>query len=199
MEPRETVELHEASVESQAPIEVELRGLLTPTQYHALQQRLLDEGVPCQADDKESYFFNFPRGVLKVCDEISQDRGKISLKLGKEAEGALEEHEIFISRDQVNAAITLLVACGYGEPHQVTQDRMNYALPTATLSLKFTEDFRHHFELEGEPVYDPSFVEEEKRRLRSICLEYGLVPLEPEEIEERVNSIKRRIGFDAME
>ena len=174
-------------------IEVELRGLLTLEAYNALQQRLLDEDVPCEADDKETYFFQFPPGILKVCDEISKDRGKISLKLGKEEQGALEEYEILILRDQVNAALTLFAAHGYGEPHQVTQDRTNYALPTATLSLKFTEDFRHHFELEGEPVYDPSFVEEEKQRLRGICREYGLVPMEPEEIEARIKAIKKRI------
>lgn len=179
------------------PIEVELRGLLTKKAFDALQQHLLDEGVPCEADDKVTYFFDFPRGILKICDEISQDRGKISLKVGKEEDGALEEYEIFISRDQVNAALVLFVATGLGAPHEVTQDRMNYILPTATLSLKFTEDFRHHFELEGEPIYDLSLVEQEKQRLRAICAEYGLIPMEPEEIEERVNAIRKRIGFDA--
>ncbi len=73
-------------------------------------------------------------------------------------------------------------ALGYGEPHLVPQKRRNWFLPDATLSLKFTPDFRHHFELEGELLADESRTEGEKARLRAICGRYGLVPLEPEAI-----------------
>lgn len=187
----------EHAQKDQPLIEVELRGLLTPEAYDALQQRLLDEGVSSEADDKETYFFRFPPGILKVCDEISKDRGKISLKIGEEAQGALQEREVLLPHDQVDATLDLFRAIGYGEPHQVTQKRTNYFLPTSTLSLKFTEDFRYHFELEGEPVFDPLLVEEEKLHLRQVCAEYGLVPLEPAEVEKRIKAIKERIGFSA--
>jgi adenylate cyclase class IV len=176
-------------------IEVELRGLMSPEQYQSLIRRLNEEGVPVEADDKDTYFFNFPRGIFKVCDEISKDQGKLSLKIGSEETGALQEQEIVVGREQVPAFRNFFANLGYTDFHLVPQKRQNFFLPDSTLSLKFTEDFQHHFELEGELLEDESEVPAERERLKGICREYGLTPMEPEEIAARVQVIKKRLGF----
>lgn len=177
-------------------IEVELRGLLTQEQYDALIKRLEDEGVAVEADDKDTFFFNVPQGIFKVCDEISKGQGKLSLKIGSEETGALKEKEIIIKREQVSSFMGFFAALGYTEYHHVPQKRKNFFLKDATLSLKFTPDFQYHFELEGRILEDEALVEAEKKHLKAICDQYGIVPLEPEEIAVRVKEIRKRIGFD---
>jgi adenylate cyclase class IV len=177
-------------------IEVELRGLLTQTEYEALGRRLAAEGVAAETDDKNTYFFNVNRGVFKVCDEISKGRGKLSLKIGSEETGALQEREIIIDRGLVPPFLEFFAGLGYAERHLVPQKRRNYFLEGATLSLKFTPDFQYHFELEGNLLEDESQVEGERQKLLGLCGAYGLIPLRPEEIVERVRAIRRRIGFD---
>ncbi|MFA4954044.1 MAG: hypothetical protein WC641_01905 [Patescibacteria group bacterium] len=177
-------------------IEVELRGLLTPEEYDALIKRLEREGVAFEADDKDTFFFNVPQGIFKVCDEISKDQGKLSLKIGSEETGALKEMEIVIKREQVPSFMEFFAALGYTEYHHVPQKRKNFFLKDSTLSLKFTPDFQYHFELEGELLDDEALVEEEKKHLKSICDQYGIVPLEPEEIAAKVKEIRKQIGFD---
>lgn len=177
-------------------IEVELRGLLTEAQYNALVERLDHEGVRVEEDDKDTYFFNVPRGIFKVCNEISKGQGKLSLKVGSEETGALEEREIVFKQQQVKDFLKFFGALGYSEYHHVPQKRKNYFLDGATLSLKFTPDFQYHFELEGELIEDESLVERAKNRLKGICNTYGIVPMDPEEIASRVKEIRKRIGFD---
>ncbi len=53
-------------------IEVELRGLMTGEQQEALAARVSSEGAAAEDDDKDTYFFNVPRGIFKICDEISK-------------------------------------------------------------------------------------------------------------------------------
>lgn len=72
-------------------IEVELRGLLTEKQYQSLTEHLVKEGVTFEFDDKDTYFFNVSRGVFKLCDEISKNQDKLSLKIGVLESGALKE------------------------------------------------------------------------------------------------------------
>jgi adenylate cyclase class IV len=176
-------------------IEVELRGLLASDEHDRLIERLTREGADFEVDDKDTYFFNFPAGILKVCDESSKDSGKISLKLGDEAHGALDETEIQISREDAPRAIHLLSKLGYGDPHHVPQKRTNYFLGSATLSVKYTPEFGHHFELEGDLLDSEARIELEKQRLQEICHAYGLVPLEPGVLEARIKDIRKRIGF----
>ncbi len=177
-------------------IEVELRGLLTKEQYDALTRRLKDEGTAFEADDKDTYFFNVKNGIFKVCDEISKDQGKLSLKIGSVEMGALKEKEIVIPREQVPLFIDFFAMLGYADYHHVLQKRENFFLKEATLSLKFTPDFQYHFELEGALLEDENLIEQEKIRLKSICDGYGLLPMEPEEIAARIKEIRKHIGFD---
>jgi adenylate cyclase class IV len=178
-------------------IEVELRGLMTSEQATALTDRLAAAGIAQEKDDKDTYFFNVPRGIFKMCDEVSKGQGKLSLKIGSEETGALEEREIVVPRAQVADFISFFAALGYGEPHLVPQKRVNYFLPEATLSIKHTPDFQHHFEMEGRLLEDEAEIEAERARLETVCANYGLVPLTPDEITERVAAIRRRIGFAA--
>jgi adenylate cyclase class IV len=177
-------------------IEVELRGLLTKTQYNSLIQRLKKERVKFEKDDKDTYFFNVPDGVFKLCDEKAKSRGKISLKIGKEETGALEEMEIIIKRDQIKPFFNIFAALGYIDFHHVPQKRKNYFLNGAELALKFTPDFQYHFELEGELLNNVKQINKEREKLLDICHHYKIVPLEPAEIASRIKEIRQRIGFE---
>lgn len=179
------------------PIEVELRGFLTEEQYNALILRLKNEGIDSEEDDKDTFFFNVQKGIFKVCDEISKDKAKLSLKIGSEETGALKELEIAIPREQVKIFMSFFAALGYSDFHHVPQKRINFFLKNSILSLKFTPDFQYHFELEGRPLEDEALVENEKLMLRHVCGQYGIIPLEPEEVAAKVKEIRKRIGFDA--
>jgi hypothetical protein len=177
-------------------IEVELRGLLTKNEYESLLKRLDRKKIPHEDDDKNTYFFNVPKGIFKLCDEISKNRGKISLKLGAEETGALDEREIIINRRQIKEFIDLFGMLGYTKYHLVPQKRINFFLPSAELSIKYTPNFKYHFELEGKPISDRRKIEKEKKRLKKICADYGLTPLTPEEIATQVKKVKKKIGFE---
>lgn len=176
-------------------IEVELRGLMTAEQVAALVARLTAEGVASEADDKDTYFFNMTRGIFKVCDDLSKNQAKLSMKIGSEANGALEELEVPLEPAKVQSLIRFLSTLGLGDPHLVPQQRTNWFLDGATLSLKFTKDFQHHFEMEGRLLEDEAEVEAERQRLHGVCADYGLTPLTPQEIAARVAEIRKRIGF----
>lgn len=177
-------------------IEVELRGLLTEEQYNSLIEHLTKDGVAFESDDKDTYFFNVSSGIFKLCDEISKDQGKLSLKLGSEETGALKEQEIVFERKLVPDFLNFFANIGFAERHLVPQKRKNFFLKDSTLSLKYTPDFEYHFELEGTLLSDESQIDAEKERLQVICKHYGLVPLTSEELTERIKTIRKRIGFD---
>ncbi|MEI7740975.1 MAG: hypothetical protein WCJ29_00550 [bacterium] len=178
-------------------IEVELRGLMAEEAFRALETRLKKEGVKCEEDDKDTYFFNVQKGTFKISDEKSRNQAKICLKVGDLETSALREVDLKIARTEVPAAIKLLVALGYEKYHLVPQKRANYFLPGAILSLKYTPDFQFHFEMESENLVDEKDIESEKAKLRKLCAEYGIVPMDPEEIAEHMKMIRKKIGFDA--
>ncbi len=177
-------------------IEIELRGLLTEKQYNSLTERLTKDGVAFESDDKDTYFFNVSSGIFKLCDEISKDRGKLSLKIGSEETGALDEQEIIFERNLVPAFLHFFAEIGFAKHHLVPQKRKNYFLKDSTLSLKYTPDFEYHFELEGALLNNESQIDAEKERLQIICKHYGLTPLTSKEIADRIRNIRKRIGFD---
>lgn len=177
-------------------IEVELRGLLTEEQYNSLTEHLVKDGVAFESDDKDTYFFNVSSGIFKLCDEISKNQGKLSLKIGTLETGALDEQEIIFERSLVPAFLHFFANIGFAEHHLVPQKRKNYFLKDSVLSLKYTPNFEYHFELEGTLLSDESQIDAEKKRLQIICKHYGLIPLTSEELADRIKTIRKRIGFD---
>ena len=79
-------------------IEVELRGVMSESKQSQLLQFFSDGGVPVQKDDKISYFFVTDGFILKVTEDIDQNRAKITVKNGDETRNILEENEVMIDK-----------------------------------------------------------------------------------------------------
>lgn len=176
-------------------VEVELRGLLDEISYRALAERLESAGTEAERDDKDTYFYDVPSGIFKICDEISKNGAKLSAKIGKEETGAMEEIEIPFDRARVEDMRKCLSAAGLTRYHQVPQKRTNFSLDGCVLSLKHTPDFGFHFELEGKPAGNEDEAARELLRLQAICERIGISPMTPAEIAGRVIAIKERLGF----
>ena len=68
-------------------IEVEVRGLLTKREYLRVSSHLNENADTKEEDSKTAYYYDFQDGILKVVDEHSTGRTKLSLKLGDEFTG----------------------------------------------------------------------------------------------------------------
>ena len=62
------------------------------------------------------------------------------------------------------------------------------------LAIKYTPDFRYHFEIEyiGNNIGQE---DEIKTYLKSVCVKLGIVPLEEKELAKKIREIKKRLNF----
>lgn len=176
--------------------EVELRGLLSEKQHDALRTDLISKGYSYSEDDKVSYFFVWDKGVFKLNDEVSQNRSKISLKIGDEVKGSLREYEVVFDRESLEGMLHIFSELGFRKFHKVDQKRKNFILNDldVEIALKYTPDFQHHFEIEyiGDQFEE---IDEIKAYLRGVCEKFGIIPLDEWELDKRIKEIKARYGL----
>ena len=173
--------------------EIELRGYLTKKQYIDLIKNLNLCGYTNEKDDKDSYFFIREKGIFKINDEISKNQAKISLKTGDEEKGRLYEKEITLDRRYVKDLLFVFKELGFTKYHKVKQKRDNFLLKDLDieLSLKYTPDFQHHFEIE----YIGNKLKSEKsiiQYLKKMCDKFNIIPLSEKELFEKIKKIKNK-------
>lgn len=179
---------------SNKKIEVEVRGILSEEQYQSLVKKLKQKADSYEQDGKISYFFVTIDRILKVTDEISKNRAKITLKLGDETENILEEIEIPIARDEVGNAVNMFKHLGFTKINRVEQKRINFNYEGVIISLKYSDDWGYHFEAEA-------LCESEKEGkntkivLEKICQNLGIIPMTGEEIRRKIEEINTRHGL----
>lgn len=173
--------------------EIELRGILGEKQYFNLIKRLNSCGYTHEKDDKISYFFVRKKGIFKINDEISKNQAKISLKLGDEEKGKLNESEVVLDRRYFNDLLFIFQKLGFTKYHKVEQKRDNFLLKDldVELSLKYTLDFQYHFEIEyfGNKIKSENKI---KKYLKKICDKFNIAPLEEKELLQKIQDIKKR-------
>lgn len=173
--------------------EVELRGQLSHQDFNRVKT-FLDANSNGVKDNKLTYFFVTQKIILKVTDEISKDKAKITIKVGDETENILEEYEINIPRKSIPNAVKLFKTLGYSKINRVEQKRINYKYKGSHISLKHTPDWGLHFEVETK-AKNKEEAAEKKLELFKICKELGIFPMTPKEIKNKIKQINKSHNF----
>lgn len=173
-------------------IEVELRGFLSKNQYLELSSRLKAEADNFEDDDKYAHFFKYENGILKIVDEVSKNQKKISLKVGNELSiNGLHEVEVYLKdQDDFNLSLEMFKLLGFETESEIHQKRTNYMYKDTVISLKYTESWSYHFEIE-KVVAEESDVNEAKRQIKDVCKELGITPLNENELAAFLKSLRK--------
>lgn len=164
--------------------EVEFRGLLTEEKYYYLLDYLSANSDYVVEDNKLADFYDISNGILKVVDEISKNKYKLSIKLGDEFAGnGMEETEVYL-RDSQSAAECrkVLNSLGYEIKSSVKQTRTNFMYKGVELAIKHTPSWSYHFEAEV-LVDDKAKVLEARKSIQSVCNELDITPMLSDELK----------------
>lgn len=173
--------------------EVELRGQLSKQDFNRVKS-FLDDNSSGVKDNKLTYFFVSKKIILKVTDERSKNKAKITIKVGDETENILKEYEICIPRKSVTGAVNLFKTLGYSKVNAVEQKRTNYKYKGSHISLKHTPDWGLHFEIETK-AKNKKQAAEKKLKLFKICKELDISPMTSEEIKNKIKQINKSHNF----
>lgn len=174
-------------------VEVELRGILSKEKFDILSNKI-DGEYSGKDDNKETYFYVTTDFILKI--ELRDNSREIFLvvKDGDETKNALEEIEIRLDSSDLHKLIKIFSILGYSKINIVKQKRRNYFLEdNIVLSLKYTEDWGYHFEIEK--IVDINDAEETKRILADRCKSFDLKFMNGPEIAEKINEINKKHGY----
>ena len=171
-------------------IEIELRGLLNKSSYQSLKNRLDVEADFLEDDNRETYFFVIPGINFKISNCISQNKAKIALKDGKESNSVNEEIEIQIMPEELENAKKIFNRLGFTKMNLSKQIRRNYTVRGINISLKWSQDWGYHFEIDS-TISSSKNLQSRKQELENFAKELGLTTLSNEEmqhISEKINT-----------
>lgn len=174
-------------------IEVEVRGFLDEESYGRVVRYLQEHATRMDEDDKTAYYYEMENGILKVVNEHSANRAKLSLKIGDEFAGmGMEECEVYLQDEgQVSSCRQMLRALGYDIKSTVYQRRTNFYYRGIDFAIKHTPDWGYHFEAE----IVVSKAEEglaARKKIDQVCGELGMTPLTPEELRDFINTLQAK-------
>ena len=168
-------------------IEVELRGLLDKSSYHKLLTFFDCEACNIECDNKTADYYYYDDGILKVVDEHSKGKAKLSLKVGDEFSGlGTQEHDVYLkSSDDIVACRIVLGNLGYRIKSTVNQTRKNYTYSGVEFSVKHTNDWGYHFE--AELVVESQFeVLEARNKIEDVCHHLGIEVMTSDDLRKFV-------------
>lgn len=130
-------------------IEIEFRAIFSKEKYESLLNFLLGNAEHLGQDDKNVFFYLLEGKLLKISDNISKNKGKITLKIGSIGESSsFEEIEFPISRGDIPVAKSLFENLGYIDPQESHQKRVNFLYRGVEIALKYSKTWGYHIELE---------------------------------------------------
>jgi adenylate cyclase class IV len=130
-------------------IEVEHRARFDKAKYDKLLRFLKINAVDLGRDDKDVCFFVLPDKLLKVANNISKKTAKITGKMNKMGHGTgFEEIEISINPRDVEKAIDLFKKFGFNSWIDSFQKRQNFRYKGVEISVKYSDHWGYHAELE---------------------------------------------------
>ena len=174
------------------PIEVEIRGLLTEAEYRGLTRHLKDSSVNISVNDRETVFFIIPGKTLKVSNYLHKNKAKIALKVGDIVKDKSQiEYELFFTPDQYETAISLFKNLGFTEIQYTSQKRTDYDYDFCTISVKWSEDWGYHYEIDT-VITDESEVYSTRQYLLDVANRLGLKVMDENEFGRRCAEIDRK-------
>ncbi len=176
-------------------IEVEFRARFDESESKRLAEYLSQNAKNLGKDDKNVYFFVLPNQLLKVAHNVSKKSAKIGLKLSKIGAGsAFEEIEFDIPIEGVSNAVRLFENLDLVDgvvKIESFQQRTNYELDGVELSLKYSEHWGHHMELEI-VVDDESKVKDAEQKIKALADTLELTLMTDDELLTLTNSIQQK-------
>jgi adenylate cyclase class IV len=166
-------------------IEVEKRGLLTEEKYNELFAFLDKHAESLGEDDKEVVYYIYDDKLLKVVNNLSKGNAKISLKMNKLGDSvAMLENEIIFSSEDFQKMKDILGSIT--NPSQIIegeQKRKNYVYKGCEIAVKWSKDYKYHFEIE-KVIENKDDVSEVEKELDGVVEELGLVSMTNDELKQ---------------
>lgn len=172
-------------------IEVELRGFLTSDKYTYLLEFFKRHGSGLEDDSKTAHYFRYDQGILKIVDEKSQGKYKLSLKEGDEYKSlGMKETEIYLkSRSDYNTAFDLLESLGFVVKSTIEQQRTNVIYKEVQFALKYTVSWGYHFEAEM-LVSDNHDIQNAQKHILDICSQLDIQTLTEAELQDFLRTLE---------
>lgn len=166
-------------------IEIELRAMFDEEKFNSLKIFLDENAEYLGQDDKDVWFFLMPDKFAKVTKNISKDTAKMTLKLNRPGRGSsdFEEIEYPINPNDFDKAVKLFSNLSFDERQNSYQERHNYLYKGVELSLKFTETWGHHLELEV-LINDSDEQKEAESKIHRVAENLGVHVLSEEELDK---------------
>jgi adenylate cyclase class IV len=166
-------------------IEVEERGLLTEEKYNELLAFLDKHAESLGEDDKDVVYYIYDDKLLKVVNNISKKNAKVSLKMNKLGDGvATLENEVTFSADDFSKMKDILDTIA--NPNQIIegrQKRKNYKYKECEIAVKWSKDYKYHFEIE-KILESEVGVNSAENELDVLVEELGLVSMKNDELKQ---------------
>lgn len=174
-------------------IEVELRGLLDKKSYNRLMIFFADKADSFINDNKEVTYYEYNDGILKVVNEESSGRAKISLKIGDEFSGlGMDEHDVYLgSRSEVDKCKLILDRLDHKVKSVVYQQRNNCVYNGVEFAIKHTKDWGYHFEAEI-VVDNQDDVKKARQKIIDVCSELNIVLMTADELRNFISKLQSK-------
>lgn len=172
-------------------IEVEYYSLVTPERHEELNQFLMKNAQDLGEDNKETHFFILKGKIFKVVKNVSTGTAKIVLKIGRIGEGDFfDETEVPINIESYDDAVRIFTNIMDCQIMKSFQQRHNFSYKGVDISIKYSNEWGHHVELEI-MVDDLSRKEEADKVIHKVAKELNLKILTIEEAKEFTERIER--------
>ena len=172
-------------------IEVEQRGLLTEKEYAILRAKLQSAAIFLGNDNKYVEYWIYSDKLLKLIQNNSKKNSVLSLKLGTIGNSnSREEYEIKLGLEDFSKLEKII--SNITAPDQIikgTQKRENYKLDDVEIAIKWSEDWKYHFELEC-LIMNDSQREVASKKIQKIAELLKIKTMSPEEEKEFINKIR---------
>ncbi|MFH2029479.1 MAG: CYTH domain-containing protein [Bacteroidota bacterium] len=174
-------------------VEVELRGILSEEEFDNLSNNL-KKRYSYERDNKKTLFYVTTGFILKIETKKELDTFFLIVKNGDETKNILEEIEVKLNISDLPKMIKILEILGYSKVNIVEQRRTNYFLEdNIVLSLKYTNDWGYHFEIEK--MVKLFEAEKTKKKLADKCGFFNIKFMDGIEIAGKINEINKKHGF----
>lgn len=178
---------------SNKKVEVELRGIIDKEKFNALSEEL-EKKYRGEDDNKETHFYVTADFILKIEKRDNPKEIFLIVKDGDETKNVLEELEVKLDSADLPNVIRIFDILGYSKINIVKQKRRNYFLEDdVVLSLKYTDDWGYHFEIEK--IVRLNDAEKTKNLLADKCKSLDLKFMDGPEIAEKINEINKNHGY----
>ena len=175
-----------------AIIEVEVRGLLSKSEFDGVEKFLKKNCESYIRDNKDSTFFLIPEGTLKVSVHSSQNKARITHKI-KDLEDnifATSKTEFDIPIEDAEKAIAMFKKIGHVKTLKIKHESEIFEYKAVSIHLKISEDLGTHFEIKC-VVHKKDEIPDAMNRIDSVCEELNIKYMTEQESNQFFKQVEK--------